>query len=123
MLDCKCNWTRSQDWRGSQQRVHLTLFGLLADGSGTEPPATPTSPQPDSGNGATNQPKRIIGVGFGDIFRDGPVKLRTQSNPIIEERKVKDQEKDKVGLAQVRLVSHEETLDQSGQNHLWFSLT
>ncbi|XP_043962117.1 CD2-associated protein isoform X1 [Gambusia affinis] len=70
------------------------------DGSGTEPPATPTSPQPDSGNGATNQPKRIIGVGFGDIFRDGPVKLRTQSNPIIEERKVKDQEKDKVGLAQ-----------------------
>ncbi|XP_023203429.1 CD2-associated protein isoform X2 [Xiphophorus maculatus] len=70
------------------------------DGSGTEPPATPTSPQPDSGNGATHQPRRIIGVGFGNIFRDGPVKLRMQSNPSTEDRKVKDQEKDKAGPVQ-----------------------
>ncbi|XP_054900519.1 CD2-associated protein isoform X2 [Poeciliopsis prolifica] len=70
------------------------------DGSGIEPPATPTSPQPDSGNGATHQPRRIIGVGFGDIFKGGPVKLRTQPSPITEDRKVKDQEKDKAGPAQ-----------------------
>uniref|UniRef100_A0A3B3XII6 Osteoclast-stimulating factor 1 n=1 Tax=Poecilia mexicana TaxID=48701 RepID=A0A3B3XII6_9TELE len=57
------------------------------DGSGTEPAATPTTPQPDSGNGATHQPRRIIGVGFGDIFKGGPVKLRTQPSPITEDRK------------------------------------
>ncbi|XP_047244389.1 CD2-associated protein isoform X2 [Girardinichthys multiradiatus] len=70
------------------------------DGSGTEAVVTPTSPQPDSGNGATQQSRRIIGVGYGDIFKDGSVKLRTRNSPITEDKKGKDQEKDKAGPAQ-----------------------
>ncbi|XP_067273937.1 CD2-associated protein isoform X2 [Pseudorasbora parva] len=36
--------------------------------------SSPTSPHP--GNGVMAQPKKIIGIGFGDIFKEGSVKLR-----------------------------------------------
>uniref|UniRef100_A0A3Q1BQE1 Osteoclast-stimulating factor 1 n=1 Tax=Amphiprion ocellaris TaxID=80972 RepID=A0A3Q1BQE1_AMPOC len=48
------------------------------DGSGLESTATPTSPQSASGNGVITQPKKIRGVGFGDIFREGSVKLKVR---------------------------------------------
>ncbi|KAF3702566.1 CD2-associated protein Adapter protein CMS Cas ligand with multiple SH3 domains [Channa argus] len=41
-------------------------------------PATPTSPQPTSGNGVISQPKKVRGVGFGNIFREGSVKLKAR---------------------------------------------
>ncbi|KAM4528822.1 CD2-associated protein isoform 4-T4 [Fundulus diaphanus] len=71
------------------------------DGSGAEALAIvpPTSPQPDAGNGATQQPKKVQGVGFGDIFKDGSVKLRPRYSPVAEDRKSKDQEKDNAGPA------------------------
>uniref|UniRef100_A0A8C4NI29 Osteoclast-stimulating factor 1 n=1 Tax=Dicentrarchus labrax TaxID=13489 RepID=A0A8C4NI29_DICLA len=50
--------------------------------------ATPTSPQPASGNGVIAQPKKIRGVGFGDIFREGSVKLKVRlPSPETEEKK------------------------------------
>ncbi|KAM8831400.1 CD2-associated protein isoform 3-T3 [Spinachia spinachia] len=50
-----------------------------SDGSGMESGgAPPTSPQPAAGNGAIAQPKKIRGVGFGDIFREGSVKLKAR---------------------------------------------
>nr|XP_046228586.1 CD2-associated protein isoform X2 [Scatophagus argus] len=48
------------------------------NGSGMESTGTPTSPQPASGNGVIAQPKKIRGVGFGDIFREGSVKLKVR---------------------------------------------
>ncbi|CAK6976951.1 CD2-associated protein [Scomber scombrus] len=60
------------------------------DGSGIESTATPTSPQPTSGNGVIAQPKKIRGVGFGDIFREGSVKLKARlPSPETEEKKEK----------------------------------
>ncbi|NP_001086432.1 CD2-associated protein L homeolog [Xenopus laevis] len=50
----------------------------------TTPIATPASPVPSPVNGpdasplATAQPKRVMGVGFGDIFKEGSVKLKTR---------------------------------------------
>lgn len=48
------------------------------DGSGKEalPPAT--SPHSSPGNGIIAQPKKIRGIGFGDIFREGSVKLKVR---------------------------------------------
>ncbi|XP_037305214.2 CD2-associated protein isoform X2 [Pungitius pungitius] len=40
--------------------------------------APPASPQPAAGNGVIAQPKKIHGVGFGDIFRKGSVKLKAR---------------------------------------------
>uniref|UniRef100_A0A3B4H6A4 Osteoclast-stimulating factor 1 n=1 Tax=Pundamilia nyererei TaxID=303518 RepID=A0A3B4H6A4_9CICH len=37
---------------------------------------TPTSPLPTPGNGGIAQPKKIKGVGFGDIFKDASYKKR-----------------------------------------------
>lgn len=52
--------------------------------------ATPTSPQPASGNGVVTQPKKIRGIGFGDIFREGSVKLKVRlPSPETEEKKEK----------------------------------
>lgn len=71
----------------------------LADGSGVESTATPTSPQPASGNGVIAQPKKIRGVGFGDIFREGSVKLKVRlPSPETEERK------ERVSVAQIRII-------------------
>uniref|UniRef100_A0A3Q3WPU4 Osteoclast-stimulating factor 1 n=1 Tax=Mola mola TaxID=94237 RepID=A0A3Q3WPU4_MOLML len=51
---------------------------------------TPTSPQPASGNGVIAQPKKIRGIGFGDIFREGSVKLKVRlPSPESEEKKEK----------------------------------
>lgn len=54
----------------------------------------PTSPLPSPGNGnetapgSTTQPKKVRGIGFGDIFKEGSVKLRTRmSSSETEEKK------------------------------------
>ncbi|XP_019947313.2 CD2-associated protein isoform X2 [Paralichthys olivaceus] len=58
------------------------------DGSGMESPAAPTLPQAASGNGVIAQPKKIRGIGFGDIFREGSLKLRVRlPSPEKEEKK------------------------------------
>lgn len=55
-----------------------------------ESTATPTSPQPASGNGVIAQPKKIRGIGFGDIFKEGSVKLRARlPSPETDEKKEK----------------------------------
>lgn len=60
------------------------------DASGMESATTPTSPQPSSGNGVIAQPKKIRGVGFGDIFSQGSVKLKPRlPSPDKEEKKEK----------------------------------
>ncbi|CAG5950301.1 unnamed protein product [Menidia menidia] len=60
------------------------------DGSATEVTGTPTSPQPPSGNEAIAHPKKIRGIGFGDIFKEGSVKLRVRlPSPEAQERKEK----------------------------------
>lgn len=53
----------------------------------SEVPLTgPTSPLPSLGNGSepapgsVAQPKKIRGIGFGDIFKEGSVKLRTRTS-------------------------------------------
>nr|XP_020473184.1 CD2-associated protein isoform X2 [Monopterus albus] len=59
-----------------------------ADGSGMEI-TTPTSPQ-SSGNGVIAQPKKVRGVGFGNIFKEGSVKLKVRlPSSDSEERKEK----------------------------------
>ncbi|XP_053458687.1 CD2-associated protein isoform X1 [Nycticebus coucang] len=53
----------------------------------------PTSPLPSPGNGSEaapgsiTQPKKIRGVGFGDIFKEGSVKLRTRTSSSETEEK------------------------------------
>ncbi|XP_072218770.1 CD2-associated protein isoform X1 [Leuresthes tenuis] len=60
------------------------------DGSPTEVTGTPTSPQPASGNEVIAQPKKIRGIGFGNIFKEGSVKLKVRlPSPEAEERKDK----------------------------------
>ncbi|CAJ1077614.1 CD2-associated protein isoform X2 [Xyrichtys novacula] len=57
------------------------------DGSGVESTTTPTSPQPAQGNGVA-QPKKIRGIGFGDIFKEGSVKLKARlPSPERDEKK------------------------------------
>ncbi|KAJ8397665.1 hypothetical protein AAFF_G00436640 [Aldrovandia affinis] len=55
-------------------------------------PGTPTSPHPSpgTGNGVIAQPKKIRGVGFGDIFREGSVKLKVRLPSIDGEEKKAD---------------------------------
>lgn len=55
----------------------------------------PTSPVPSPGNGAEPasgpaQPKKIRGIGFGDIFKEGSVKLKTRSSSTESEDKKPD---------------------------------
>ncbi|XP_074253975.1 CD2-associated protein isoform X2 [Saimiri boliviensis] len=55
--------------------------------------AGPTSPLPSPGNGSetapgsVTQPKKIRGIGFGDIFKEGSVKLRTRTSSSETEEK------------------------------------
>ncbi|XP_075893995.1 CD2-associated protein [Nelusetta ayraudi] len=59
------------------------------DGSGMEGSGTPTSPHSATGNGVT-QVKKVRGVGFGDIFKEGSVKLKVRlPSPDVEEKKEK----------------------------------
>ncbi|KAK9956691.1 hypothetical protein ABG768_014407 [Culter alburnus] len=52
----------------------------------TDGVSSPTSPHP--GNGVMAQPKKIMGIGFGDIFKEGSVKLRvSQRGPTVNEEK------------------------------------
>ncbi|XP_052048305.1 CD2-associated protein isoform X2 [Apodemus sylvaticus] len=60
----------------------------------SEVPLTgPTSPLPSPGNGtepapgSVAQPKKIRGIGFGDIFKEGSVKLRTRTSSSETEEK------------------------------------
>lgn len=55
----------------------------------TDGVSSPTSPHP--GNGVMAQPKKIMGIGFGDIFKEGSVKLRVSQRgpPVNEEKKEK----------------------------------
>ncbi|XP_008844955.1 CD2-associated protein [Nannospalax galili] len=56
----------------------------------------PTSPLPSPGNGSetapgsVTQPKKIRGIGFGDIFKEGSVKLRTRTSSSETEEKKAD---------------------------------
>lgn len=51
---------------------------------------TPTSPSPASGNGVIAQPKKVRGIGFGDIFSEGSLKLKVRlPSPDTEEKKEK----------------------------------
>ncbi|KAM4633777.1 CD2-associated protein [Polymixia lowei] len=60
------------------------------DGSGKEAAGAPTSPTASPGNGVIAQPKKIRGVGFGDIFREGSVKLKVRlPSPDKEDKKDK----------------------------------
>ncbi|XP_067880929.1 opsin-5 isoform X2 [Heterodontus francisci] len=61
-------------------------------------PASPTSPIEFTGNespvgaGTTAQPKKIRGVGFGDIFKEGSVKLKSRlSSTELEDKKSEKQ--------------------------------
>ncbi|XP_032319104.1 CD2-associated protein isoform X1 [Camelus ferus] len=53
--------------------------------------STSPSPSPGNGNeaapGSVTQPKKIRGVGFGDIFKEGSVKLRTRTSSSETEEK------------------------------------
>uniref|UniRef100_A0A8C7VRL8 Osteoclast-stimulating factor 1 n=1 Tax=Oncorhynchus mykiss TaxID=8022 RepID=A0A8C7VRL8_ONCMY len=49
-----------------------------ADASGKEALLPPSPTHPSPGNGVITQPKKIRGVGFGDIFREGSVKLKAR---------------------------------------------
>ncbi|XP_078256281.1 CD2-associated protein isoform X4 [Rhinoraja longicauda] len=61
-------------------------------------PSSPTSPLDITGNectagtGATSQPKKIRGLGFGDIFKEGSVKLKSRlPNLELEDKKSEKQ--------------------------------
>lgn len=51
---------------------------LPTDASGKEALLPPSPTHPSPGNGVITQPKKIRGVGFGDIFREGSVKLKAR---------------------------------------------
>ncbi|KAL4661081.1 CD2-associated protein [Arapaima gigas] len=57
------------------------------DGS-TAGPITPTSP--GTGNGVVAQPKKVRGIGFGDIFKEGSVKLKARLSSSEPEEKKTD---------------------------------
>ncbi|KAF3849487.1 hypothetical protein F7725_019206 [Dissostichus mawsoni] len=81
------NFVKELDASGEEGESNDTAAEEI-DGSGMESGSTPTSPQPASGNGVVAQPKKIRGVGFGDIFKEGSVKLKARlPSPDIEERK------------------------------------
>uniref|UniRef100_A0AAY4B1Y2 Osteoclast-stimulating factor 1 n=1 Tax=Denticeps clupeoides TaxID=299321 RepID=A0AAY4B1Y2_9TELE len=59
----------------------------VSDEPGKGASTTPTSPHP--GNGVIAQPKKVKGVGFGDIFSQGSVKLKPRTPSEAEEKKEK----------------------------------
>jgi len=68
-------------------RVVAVLIQICVFTDDTEGLSSPTSPHP--GNGVMAQPKKIMGIGFGDIFKEGSVKLRVSQRPVNEEKKEK----------------------------------
>lgn len=106
---CICPWVVVVMWGGLEpfQDFLFTItnqarFGVdentvsfsLTDGSGMESGSTPTSSQPTSGNGVVSQPKKIRGIGFGDIFREGSVTLK----PRLPSPEEKEEKKEKVSV-------------------------
>uniref|UniRef100_A0A3P8VVK8 Osteoclast-stimulating factor 1 n=1 Tax=Cynoglossus semilaevis TaxID=244447 RepID=A0A3P8VVK8_CYNSE len=70
----------------------MSTIGIPTCGFLPQPPAAakPPAPQSTSGNGVIAQPKKIRGVGFGDIFQGGSVKLRARlPSPESEDKKDK----------------------------------
>ncbi|CAN9507616.1 unnamed protein product [Ophioblennius macclurei] len=78
------------------------------DGSAVEGSATPTSPPPTSGNGVIAQPKKIRGIGFGDIFKEGSVKLKPRLHSLETEEK---KEKPNPSLSSAAKPAHPNTTD------------
>lgn len=81
------------NWPKSEQS-HTILFTLSilphppTDGNNMDTSGTPTSPVPASGNGVITQPKKVRGIGFGDIFSEGSLKLKVRlPSPDTEEKK------------------------------------
>ncbi|KAK2856573.1 hypothetical protein Q5P01_005308 [Channa striata] len=72
------NFVKELDAMGEEGGDSIDTTTEETDGSAMESTATPTSPQPTSGNGVISQPKKVRGVGFGDIFREGSVKLKVR---------------------------------------------
>lgn len=76
----------AQNWNDSTPL--FTLSTLPADGSSMDTSGTPISPQLASGNGVITQPKKVRGIGFGDIFSEGSLKLKVRlPSPDTEEKK------------------------------------
>lgn len=65
----------------------MYVFGWLADSSSKDDHSTPSSLP--SGNGTKAQPKKVKGVGFGDIFSQGSVKLKPRLPSEADEKKEK----------------------------------
>uniref|UniRef100_A0A8C6QY47 CD2-associated protein n=1 Tax=Nannospalax galili TaxID=1026970 RepID=A0A8C6QY47_NANGA len=72
----------------NEKQPQITLLETILTG--------PTSPLPSPGNGSetapgsVTQPKKIRGIGFGDIFKEGSVKLRTRTSSSETEEKKAD---------------------------------
>ncbi|XP_023270794.1 CD2-associated protein isoform X1 [Seriola lalandi dorsalis] len=82
------NFVKELDAMGEDGESNDAAAADETDASAVESVTTPTSPQPASGNGVIAQPKKIRGVGFGDIFREGSVKLKVRlPSPDMEEKK------------------------------------
>ncbi|XP_041720868.1 CD2-associated protein isoform X2 [Coregonus clupeaformis] len=69
------NFVKEIETNADGQTNDLTDEG---DGSGKEALLPPSPTHPSPGNGVITQPKKIRGVGFGDIFREGSVKLKVR---------------------------------------------
>lgn len=77
------------------KELELTDDGEAHDGQDESEIALtgPTSPLPSPGNGSetapgsVTQPKKIRGIGFGDIFKEGSVKLKTRTSSSEAEEK------------------------------------
>ncbi|KAM6964939.1 CD2-associated protein [Aplochiton taeniatus] len=63
---------------GEEEGETLDVTPDETDGSGKEATGPPTSPNLSPDNGVIAQPKKVRGVGFGDIFGGGSVKLRVR---------------------------------------------
>ncbi|KAK6295278.1 hypothetical protein J4Q44_G00345040 [Coregonus suidteri] len=69
------NFVKEIETNADGQTNDLTDEG---DGNGKEALLPPSPTHPSPGNGVITQPKKIRGVGFGDIFREGSVKLKVR---------------------------------------------
>ncbi|XP_072107602.1 CD2-associated protein isoform X2 [Mobula birostris] len=80
-------------------------------------PSSPTSPLDSTGNessaGTTVQPKKIRGLGFGDIFKEGSVKLKSRlSNSESEDKK---SEKQSIPASNTEIVKNEPENKHKGE--------
>lgn len=89
----------------------------FADSSSKDGLSNPVAPH--SGNGTKAQPKKVKGVGFGDIFSQGSVKLKVRLPTEVDEKK------EKVRLCQSifckQSILWKLTLDDSLENTFWLS--